>query len=56
MQKGRDKVDLDNFDKHFEQTKKMALAGMFISFVIGAGLLGFGVWVVLKLLTFFGVL
>lgn len=49
--------DLNNkFDRDFERIWKFNLAIFIIGGVIGLGMLGFGVWVILLLLKYFGAL
>jgi len=43
------------FEEDFERTKRAMKVDAIVNSVFGLGLLGFGIWVVVKLLQFFGV-
>lgn len=46
----------DEFDRDFDRMKGFGVAAFVVNVVIGLGLLGFGVWVVIVLLQYFGVI
>ena len=43
------------FDEDFERTKRNMKIAAIVNSVFGLGLVGFGIWVVVKILQFFGV-
>lgn len=45
-----------DFDKRFEQTRKAAIWVSIISAAFGLGLVGFVIWVIIKLMAHFGVI
>jgi len=48
--------DFKDFDLRFEKTRKLAIGGMIVSAVVSLGILGFIGWVIVKLLSHFGVM
>lgn len=47
---------LDDFDKQFKKTQSTIFLMTIISAVVSVGLLGFGIWVVVKVMAHFGVI
>jgi len=45
----------DDFDREFKKTQKLAFAGIIISAIIYTSLIVFFIWVVIKLLSHFGI-
>jgi len=43
------------FDEDFERTKRNMKIAAIVNSVFGLGLVGFGIWVVVRILQFFGV-
>jgi predicted permease len=48
--------DIDDFDKIFNKTQKMAIWGAIIAGILGIGGLGFFIWIVVKLMVHFGII
>ena len=47
---------MTDFDRNFRAAQRLIVAGWLVSVVSGVGLLGFGIWVIVKLLAHFGVI
>lgn len=45
----------DDFDRDFNRTRKLAIVAFIINAVIALALIGFAIWVVVRLLQHFGV-
>ena len=48
--------DDKDFDRHFNTTRRIAIAGTITGFFVSLAVLGFACWVVVKLLAHFGVI
>jgi len=48
--------NFDDFDKKFQRTERFIFVVWIAYAVFGCGITGFGVWVVIKLLQYFGVI
>lgn len=48
--------DDKEFNRRFNQTRRLAIGGMIVSAAVSLGVLGFAGWVIVKLLAHFGVI
>ena len=51
----RFKKHSEDFDRDFASMEKWSFIGAIISIIISLGLMGFGIWVIVMLLRFWGV-